>query len=73
MVWRMLIVAKLYPGYSVCQTIPQVQSGYNLCTPDHTLDNVNIGYGLAVFSLFSNKLTMEKAQNLALLIYVDDK
>ena len=33
---------------NICQTIPWVQFGYNLHMPKHTLDNVNIGYGLAV-------------------------
>ena len=59
MVWRMEIIAKLYPiianlypGYSLatiytCQFIPWVEFGYDLCTPNHTLSNINVGCGLA--------------------------
>ena len=44
---------KPYTGYSLAmiyirQTVPQVQFGYNLRTPNHTLGNVNIGHGPAV-------------------------
>ena len=53
MVWHTQIITKLYPVYSLptiykCQTIPWVQFGYDLRTSNHTLGNVNIGYGLAV-------------------------
>ena len=36
---------------NVCQIIPWVQFSYDLRTPNDTLGNVNIGYGLAyIFS-----------------------
>ena len=45
MVWSTYIVAKLYQGYGLAyinrsQTIPSVQFGYDLCTPNHTLGTV---------------------------------
>ena len=50
MIWHALIVAQVWVGlFFLCQTIPWVQFGYNLDTPNHTLSTVWCrGMGLPV-------------------------
>ena len=62
----MINVCQTYPWYSlteiyVYQTIPRVQFGYDLSTPNHTPDNVNIWYGLAVTPGEQNRCSFQYA------------